>query len=580
MLLVIALVMSSWLVLHKSPRAVMQAFSRAAEICSSPSVRPPPVPYSIKRFGCWLLNLLSWLWCNVAPRMVPRAFCKRATELHENNSIRPPPVPNFTSFRWSCLLIACLMAQIHVICSLDAPSPQQMARSLSSSGKPTSYINVLMGHEETDLLSAALDQFQEQHKESNPPAQEGADEKDQGDGKSQVSQLTSGGHADSVDDDYGGGFDTGKAAFGSELAELLDGDKEAKAVMILSQLTHLMTSAAAAAAAAIGAQGQGTNTSGGAPGTSTATTGASGAPLATVKVNGLTLLQTERTDAELGSKDVQLSRYSCGSTDTEKIKIRKQHCVALPHKFSVMKVAEILAANLKVSIGSELLAQQIATDRFSEWTIKVDAANVLWVPDITNFSDPAIVAAAPRKFLLKDWKGIRKESVIGWQEFIHRWCELVDIESCRWILEVAELSSEADLLIVVKQSHDTLLINQRGGVAFLLLLLTKRQAKSYEHTKLLQTYLTSFRLSDTPGENVGIAASCFKAAATMLDTADLPTDLLRNFLQGMSHCSNEEFGASCSMQVAFLGSPMYDAYAASFSGATGPLQMLEAFASK
>ena len=133
---------------------------------------------------------------------------------------------------------------------------------------------------------------------------------------------------------------------------------------------------------------------------------------------------------------------------------------------------------------------------------------------------------------------------------------------------------------MVKQSHDTLTINQRGGIAFLWLLLNKRQAKSYEHTKLLQSYITSFRLSDTPGENVGIAASCFKAAATLLDPADLPTDMLRHFLLGMSHCSNDEFKESCSMQVAFLGSPMYDVYAASFSGTTGPLQMLEAFASK
>jgi hypothetical protein len=125
-----------------------------------------------------------------------------------------------------------------------------------------------------------------------------------------------------------------------------------------------------------------------------------------------------------------------------------------------MKVAEILAPNSKVTIGSELLAQQIATDRFSEWTIKVDAANVLWVPDITDFTNPTVVTAAPRKFLLKDWKGIRKESMIGWQEFIHRWCEPIDIESCRWILEVAEFSSEADLLIVVNQSHDTLPTNQ------------------------------------------------------------------------------------------------------------------------
>jgi hypothetical protein len=79
---------------------------------------------------------------------------------------------------------------------------------------------------------------------------------------------------------------------------------------------------------------------------------------------------------------------------------------------------------------------------------------------------------------------------------------------------------------------------------------------------------------------VGIASSCFKAAMAMLDPVDLPMDMLRDFLHGMSRCSNEEFKASCSMQVAVLGSPMYTVYAALFPGATGPLQMLEAFASK
>jgi hypothetical protein len=265
-----------------------------------------------------------------------------------------------------------------------------MDPSLSSGGKPISYVNVLMGREETDLLSAALDQFEEtQHKESKQPVQE------DGDVKSQVSQLTSGAHDGDGADGSDGGTHPGEDAFGSELAKLLKSDKEAKAVMmILGQLTHTMTSAAAAAA--VGTQGpaQGTKTG-------TTTTGGGAPSPTTVRLNSLTLLQTERMDAKLGAKDVQLSCYSRGATDSERIKIRKQHCVALPHKFGVMKVAEILAPNSRVTIGSELLAQQITTDRFSELTIKVDAANVFWVPDITDFTNPAIVAAAPRNFLLK-----------------------------------------------------------------------------------------------------------------------------------------------------------------------------------
>jgi hypothetical protein len=281
------------------------------------------------------------------------------------------------------------------------------------------------------MLSAALDQFAETQisKDEKPLAKEGTDE------KSQISQLTSRGEGgdggEATGDDPSGevGSNLENVGFESDVAKLIQDDKGAKAVMmLLGQVSSLITSAATAAAPAA-VQGQGQGAGGGTAGGGATSAGGNGGPPATVKLNGLTLLQTECTDAELGTKDVQLSHYNRGSTDIERIKIRKQHCAALPHKFNVMKVAEILAAKSKVTIGSELLAQQIATDWFSEWSIKVDVANVLWVPDITDFSNPAIVAAAPRKFLLKDWKGICKESVTGWQEFIHRWCKPADINN-------------------------------------------------------------------------------------------------------------------------------------------------------
>ena len=251
-LMIVAMVTASWFVPNKSPRVVMQAFSRAAEIYWSPSIRPPPIPDSI--------------------------------------GLQP-----------SCLLIV-LLVQFHVTCSLGASANPQMDPSLSSSDKPSSYVNVLMGSAETNLLSAALDQFEEtQHKESKQPVQEDINM------KTQVSQLTSGANDGDDADESGGGTDqAGENAFRSELAKLLKSNKGAKAVMmILGQLTHSMTSAAAAAmAAAIGTQGPGQGAKTG------STTAGGGAPPTTVTLNGLTLLQTKRTDAKLGAKDVQLSFVS------------------------------------------------------------------------------------------------------------------------------------------------------------------------------------------------------------------------------------------------------------------------------
>eukprot|EP00804_Cyclotella_cryptica_P019466 CCRYP_006633-RA/>CCRYP_006633-RA protein AED:0.42 eAED:0.42 QI:0/-1/0/1/-1/1/1/0/142 len=81
---------------------------------------------------------------------------------------------------------------------------------------------------------------------------------------------------------------------------------------------------------------------------------------------------------------------------------------------------------------------------------------------------------------------------------------------------------------------------------------------TFENTKSLQDYITTFRLNCIPGENESLGSSCFKAAAKMLSKSDLPTDLLPHYLCGMAACGNEEFRAICSSQLGFLSTPMYE----------------------
>ncbi len=59
------------------------------------------------------------------------------------------------------------------------------------------------------------------------------------------------------------------------------------------------------------------------------------------------------------------------------------------------------------------------------------------------------------------------------------------------------------------------------------LLVDKLDAKTFENTKLLQDYISSFRLDRIPGENISMGSSCFKAAAKMLSRSDMLTDLLQ-----------------------------------------------------
>lgn len=121
-----------------------------------------------------------------------------------------------------------------------------------------------------------------------------------------------------------------------------------------------------------------------------------------------------------------------------------------------------------------------------------------------------------------------------------------------------EKSILSELLIQLKQSYDMLSPSCHGGLTLFKLLVDKLDAKTYKNTKLLQNYITSFCFDAIPGKSVATGTVCFKTAAKMLALFLLPTDLIQRFIQGISFSSNGEFKSTCTVQLGFTESPMFE----------------------
>jgi len=302
----------------------------------------------------------------------------------------------------------------------------------------------------------------------------------------------------------------------------------------------------------------------------------------TVSVNGLDLRDAPRSADEMGEAQVVVSRYSRGATMEAKKKLRERSTAALATKFEEMDVGRLLNhCQPGEDLGKMLLSQQTCFDKFASWCARSDVGYLFLMPDTPSFGNKLVVASAPRINLLTHFKDPRvtREKVLSWQAFINSWLSEVDVESSGWAFDKLEASTSPLLLTKLKQSFDILPLVQQGGVTLWYLLTDALAANSFENKRLLQNYLQGFRLGDVPGEDVETASACFKAAAKMLPSADLPSDLLELYLRGMSKCSNSEFKNSCSAQLGFLESPVFDLWSSSNAGLT-PVLQLESFATR
>jgi hypothetical protein len=206
---------------------------------------------------------------------------------------------------------------------------------------------------------------------------------------------------------------------------------------------------------------------------------------------------------------IQIARTAPGTTVEARRKIRNHSCIAIEPKFAPMDFLKLTQFAGSEGLGTMVLAQQTMLDKFRTWCQQVDVAYVFQVPSVSNFHDHKAVAASPRISLLTHYKVISLATVLKYQALVNQWLSDVDVESCDWALQVIELSTVPTLLVQIKQSFDILPPDQQGNITLFKLLVDKLDSKTFENTKLLQDYITSFRLDCFPGKNVALGSSCF-----------------------------------------------------------------------
>lgn len=199
-------------------------------------------------------------------------------------------------------------------------------------------------------------------------------------------------------------------------------------------------------------------------------------------------------------------------------------------------------------------------------------------PNTTDFSNPEVVSHFPRIDLRKEYRRVTVQQVADYEQFIHDYMSVTDMESTGWLKDVLVNSIEANCHIQLKQILDLYPEQQQGGVLLFKLLADHQDADTFEHRELYQESIKSYRLSDTKDENVPISLAGFMALVEMLDPRDVPSDLVRHMLNGQKFCSVAEYVGFVESQLSQLDSPIFDEWANSQSG--GELQLLNKYGSK
>ena len=195
---------------------------------------------------------------------------------------------------------------------------------------------------------------------------------------------------------------------------------------------------------------------------------------------------------------IQVARTARGATIEARRKIRDRSCVAIEPKFAPMDFSKLTHFAGSEDLGTMVLAQQTMLDKFRTWCQQVDVAYIFQVPSVSDFQDHRAVATSSRISLLTHYKAISLATVLKYQAFVNQWLSDVDVESCDWALQVIELSAVPSLLVQIKQSFDILPPDQQGGLTLFKLVVDKLDSNTFENTKLLQDYITTFRLDAFP----------------------------------------------------------------------------------
>eukprot|EP00956_Cyclotella_meneghiniana_P040240 scaffold190401_cov81-Cyclotella_meneghiniana.AAC.1 len=136
--------------------------------------------------------------------------------------------------------------------------------------------------------------------------------------------------------------------------------------------------------------------------------------------------------------------------------------------------------------------------------------------------------------------------VLEWQHWFLVWASDSDIQSGQWLSQLVLNSLKPDLRDEVSRELSDLPVEHRGSASTLWIALDKVNVSSYETTESLKSFITTFKLSAYPNENVRTACTQFKAILkALLAVNDIPTQAATMILAGFSTSSDKAFNTIC-----------------------------------
>lgn len=271
-------------------------------------------------------------------------------------------------------------------------------------------------------------------------------------------------------------------------------------------------------------------------------------------------LSGSRSDAQLMSNKVRVSRHNRGTDPDQKVKTFTRWCgYSLTHKLKQPDFTKLFSSSTDDDIGTAALGSQTAFEGAVDWFRQVDAHYLLQMPvcdDLLDYQQLQRCTTSKDLTNVEVCRDAEFDSVCQYMELINRDGSAVDVETSEWIQIKLEKSTDTTLLQQVKQSLLELPLEQRGGVTLWKLIVDAIESRGFEYVQALQNFITKFDIRTIDGENVPVGTTRFKAAVSCLGS-NVPTNAVYCYLLGMSKASNEEFKLLCNSQIGFIQSAWY-----------------------
>ena len=195
-------------------------------------------------------------------------------------------------------------------------------------------------------------------------------------------------------------------------------------------------------------------------------------------------------------------------------------------------------------LADHLAKSQLSLDKLRERAVEYDLTDSAVCYSTFDRSSPRFSGDKVDLFTQHDELDL--DTVLDWQHWFLLWASDTDIQSGQWLSQLVLNSLKPDLRDEVSREVSDLPLEHQGSASTLWIALDKVSVSSYETTETLKSFITTFKLSAYPHENVRIACTQFKAILkALLAVNDIPTQAATMILAGFSTSSDKAFNTIC-----------------------------------